>query len=886
MQENRVDPEAMLELANKELSERGVLTVYLGAAAGVGKTYTMLESGWENIREGVDTVVGYVETHGRAETDALVNGLEVIPTRDIEYRGKMFKEMDLDAILARKPHLVLVDEFAHTNIPGSRHAKRYQDVEELLEAGIDVYTTLNIQHIESVNDIVEQITGIAIKETVPDWIVQEGQIQLIDIPTDDLLERLAEGKVYIPEKANEAMQRFFRAGNISALRELALRYTASRVDKQIESYMKAHAIAGPWPASEKILVCIDTDPLSLSLIRSGKRLAEAYQGKLCVAYVERPADNYMNKRDTENLSRALRLAEELDAEVHKIAGSDIASEIVRFARNNNITQMIVGKRPRTRLHEIFIHSVTNKLINMSRGIVVHVITGEATSKDASKATETVASAKLDWRKLGIGVLMALVVTAIIAPFYDAIGIVNTTLAYFIPVVAAGMLGSKRSAVLTALVSIVLFDFIYVKPRFSFQVYDFRYMTSFILFIVVAYIIGEMKDRLNYQLEFIRTRERRAQALVALSREIVAERELDRILEYAVESIANSTGADVMLFMPDSNGKLKLITSKFQTEEDFLDDNEFGVASWVYEHKEMAGAGTDTLNGAAALYLPLDTEEGTQGVLGIRLEAIADFMTPEEERQLKIFANLTAVAIARVRLTEKLQQSKLVEESDKLHKALLSSLSHDLHTPLASIMGSVTALLDNEQAYDDNSRHMMLENINDGAFRMNRLVSNLLEMTKIESGSITLRREWCDIEDLFNAAYARVEKYLEDRRIELKLQENLSFVYADFVMIEQVLINLLDNAVKYSENDSLIEVSFVKEDNYADVRVINRGEGIPEADIKRIFDKFYRVRSPKKVSGSGLGLAICKGIVEAHGGRIEARNIADYGVEFEFTLPKP
>lgn len=885
MDESRVDPEAILEVANKELSVKGILTVYLGAAAGVGKTYAMLESGWENIREGVDVVVGCVVTHGRAETEALLDGLQVIPPKQVEYRDKIFQEMDIDAILARKPGMVLVDELAHTNIPGSRHAKRYQDVEELLDAGIDVYTTLNIQHLESVNDIVEQITGIEVKETVPDWIVQEGQIQLVDIPTDDLLERLQEGKVYIPEKASEAMRNFFRAGNISALRELALRYTASRVDRQVETYMKAHAIAGPWPASEKILVCIDTDPLSLSLIRSGKRLADAYQGRLCVVYVERAIDNYMSKRDTENLSRAFRLAEDMDAEVHRLAGSDIAGEIIRFARSNNITQMIVGKRPRTRLHEAFIQSATNKLVNISRGIVVHVITGEA-DEEKPKKQKGNQPVLIDWRKLGLGVLMTLIVTAIIAPFYNMLGIVNTTLAYFIPIIAAGLLGSKRSAVVTAIVAIVLFDFVYISPRFSFQIYDFRYMTSFVIFIAVAYIIGEMKDRLKYQLEFIRSRERRAQALFSLSRDIVAERELDRILQFAVESISNSTSADVVLFMPDSKGKLMPIASKFHNGDDFVDDNELGVAMWVYEHEVMAGAGTDTLHGAAALYLPLDTEEGTQGVLGIRLEENAEFMTPEEERQLKTFANLTAVAIARVRLTEKLQQSRLVEESDKLHKALLSSLSHDLHTPLASIMGSVTALLENEKAYDEHARREMLENINDGAFKMNRLISNLLEMTKIESGSVTLRRDWCDIEDLFNAAYSRAEKYLENRRIELKRQENLSFVYADFVMIEQVLINLLDNAIKYSENDSLIEVFFTKEENHAAVRVTNAGVGIPEEDLERVFDKFYRVRSPKKVSGSGLGLAICKGIVEAHGGHVTARNIAGYGVEFEFTLPKP
>lgn len=708
VKENRIDPDELMASLEKE--GYGKLTIFLGAAAGVGKTYAMLEAAKDKLSEGLDVVVGIVETHERADTELMRAGLPTVPTRHQEYKGKVFGEMDLDAILARCPQIVLVDELAHTNVTGSRHKKRYMDVKELLAAGINVYTTLNIQHLESLNDIIAQITGVTVRETVPDQILETAsQIKLIDIPPEELIQRLKEGK--------------------------------------------------------------DAGLSQTSNAERGKERGSGSQRRRSF------------------------------------------SVIPYFA----------------------------------------------------------------------SLLMMIVMTLIITPISAFLGIANISMLYLLPVLLSAARWGRLPAVVTATMGVITFDFFFVPPIFTFTVADLRYLLSFTIFMLVGLMTGTLSARLKEQIKYSRQRENRVSALYALSRDIAAVDKLDDVLESIVSNIAGTLEGQVVLLLPNEKGKL-VLKNGFRSNS-FINNSELAVASWVFDKGQKAGKGTETLGTAAALYLPLSTEQGVQGVLGICFNAQEAQNDPERLRLLEAFIGLAAMAINRIKLAEQARQTHTLIESERLRTALFNSLSHDLRTPLASIIGAVTGLIEDQNAvYSPEAQQDLLQTILHGAERMNRFVNNLLDMARLESGMLKLNKDWCDLQDIIGVAVNNLGEALTSRPLDINVQPELPLVRADFILIEQVLINLLDNALKYSEQDSKIVVSTQKRGKQVETAVANRGQGIPETDLSKVFDKFYRLNSPLQVSGTGLGLAICKGIIEAHGGEIWAENNKLGGVTITFTIP--
>ncbi|TGE33029.1 sensor histidine kinase KdpD [Desulfosporosinus sp. Sb-LF] len=874
---------------------KGKLTVFLGAASGVGKTYAMLEAAQGRLSEGMDVVIGQIETHGRPDTDAMLKGLTLISSRSLHYEDKIVYEMDLDAVLARCPQIVLIDGLAHTNVIGSRHKKRYMDVQELLASGINVYTTLNIQHLETLNDIVAQITGVTVRETVPDQVLDTAaQIQLIDIPPEELIQRFKDGKAFVPDQATEDLKKFFRPGNINALRELALRYTAQRVDRQLESYMQSHGIDGPWPTGEKILVCISSSPFSAQLIRIAKRMAERVQGEWFAVHVETLDRFPISEAEKDSMVKNFRLAEELGAEIIGLTGNNVVEEILELARKRNVSQIIIGKPERTRFWEIIRGSIVDKVIRHSHGISIHVIPGSQQETESGRINvvsekEEDIGARTKRRSLYpvfpyiASSLMVIVITFGITLISTFLGLVNISLLYLLPVLLSAARWGTFPAIFTAIMGTLTFDLFFVPPIFSITVADLRYFISFAIFILVGLIIGTLSVRLKKQITYSRKRENSISSLYALSRDIAAADNLDAVLECIVNNVSNTLDGQVMVLIP--NEKAQLVLRKVSGLNNFYNTNELAVATWVYERGQKAGKGTETFGVAAALYLPLNTEQGTHGVLGICFNETVSQFDAERIRLLEAFTGLAAMAINKVKLADQARESLAMVESERLRTALFNSLSHDLRTPLSSIIGAVTGLLEDKNVvYSPDVRNELLQTILQGAERMNRFVSNLLDMARLESGMLRLNKEWCDLQDIIGVSINRLGVSLNRRPIDIEIQDELPLVQADGILIEQVFINLLDNAIKYSEKGSKISVSIKQQEERLEIVVANRGQSIPETDLSKVFDKFYRLNSPLQVSGTGLGLAICKGLIEAHGGDIWADNNKLGGVTITFNLP--
>lgn len=883
--ERRVDPDALLEVSRRE--EKGKLTVFLGAAAGVGKTYAMLESAHERLSESTDVVVGWVETHGRQETAALLEGLPVVSPRSIEYHGRTFQEMDLDALLARHPELALVDELAHSNIPGSRHARRYQDVEELLNAGVNVFVTLNIQHIESLNDVVARITGVRVHETVPDRLLEKAdQIQLIDIPPEELLQRLQEGKVYVPEQAEQAVQKFFRPGNINALRELALRHTAERVDNQLRQYMRVHAISGPWPAGERVMACVSASPFSAQVIRTARRMAANLKADLLVAYVER-VDRLSNDEEQEQLQSNLRLAEGLGAEVIHLSGDDVAAELLYLARRKNVTQLVVGKALHSPIRQLWRGSLVDRIIRGSTGIGVHIVPDmprqrAVTRRPARGIYEANApsAAYLGY----VETLATVAVTGLFSwIFARPLGITNIALLFLLPVLYAATRQSKIPAILASLLGVLAFDFLFIPPRLSFTVQDVRYLLSFAIFVIIGMTTATLATRLRRQVEHTRKHAAMTESLYGLSRSIAAVNDTNQVIREVANCVAETVQGGVAIYLPARTGRLEQQVIIGRDAFRLSSENELAVATWVFEHGQTAGKTTDTLSGATGLHLPLKSESRTLGVLAVALDTPGQI--PAEQRQLlEAVANLTALALTRLQFASEASRVLQLAESERLRSTVLNSISHDLRTPLASIIGAATGLLDDEGLYDDSGRESLLLTIKDEAIRMNTLVNNLLDMTRLESGALRIKKDWCDIQEIIGVALRRCHDILEGRPIAIDIPPGLLLVSADFGLIEQVLVNLLDNAVKYSPKDTAISLRVFRERDEIQVEVADRGPGLPAEDVRRVFEKFSRSDAVRHISGTGLGLSICRGFIEAHGGRIWAANRPGGGAVFAFTLP--
>jgi two-component system, OmpR family, sensor histidine kinase KdpD len=878
---DRPDPEALLAhiKAEEARQRRGKLKIFLGAAAGVGKTYSMLEAVREQKADGIDAVVGYVETHGRAETDALLEGLEILPPRMVDYRGTALREFDLDGALARHPGLILVDELAHTNAPGLRHAKRWQDVVELLDAGINVYTTMNVQHLETLNDVVAKITGVVVRETVPDSVFEQAdEVELIDLPPDELLERFKDGKVYMPEQAQEAVKHFFRKGNLIALRELALRRTAERVDAQMRVYMHEHAIGKAWPTAERLLVCISPGPESARLVRAAKRMADRLGAPWVAAYVESPGQLRLPAEVRDRVTQTLRLAEQLGAETVRLPGEKMSEAILRFAHDRNVTKIVVGK-PRRRLWtRILIGSIVDALVQGSGDIDIYVISAEREQHGVPPAPLARRAIPSDWAPYGWATAVVALATGaawLTLPYFE---LANLVMLYLLGLVVVATRYGRGPSLVASILSVAALDFFFVPPVFTFAVSDVKYLFTFVVMLVVGLVTSSLAARIRTQAEAARLREQRTAALYAMSRELASTRGVDKLLTIAMRHISEVFRSQVVVLLPGAGGALV----SAEGGQFPVDSNELGVSKWVHEHHQPAGLGTSTLPGAAALYLPLQAPRGPVGVLGVRPADPHSLDSPDQLHQLETFANQTALAIERAQLADEAQQTQVRMETERLRNSLLSSVSHDLRTPLATITGAATTILENGAKLNERTRQGLLESVREEAERLNRLVQNLLEMTRLESGALQLRREWHPLEEVIGAALSRLGKELGDRRVETRVPPDLPLVPLDDVLIEQVLVNLLDNAVKYTPGGSPLRIMATSTGEAITVEVADHGPGLPRGEEDRVFEKFYRAIPGGR--GAGLGLAICQGIVKAHGGNIWAQNLPEGGVAFLFTLP--
>jgi two-component system sensor histidine kinase KdpD len=883
LQKDRPNPDELLAQVKAEEQQRtrGKLKIFLGYVAGVGKTYAMLEAARQRQAEGIEVVVGYVETHGRAETEALLQGLEIIPRRQVAYRGVSLPEMDVDAVLARRPPLVVVDEFAHTNAPGSRHPKRYQDVEELLIAGIDVYTTLNIQHLESLNDVVAQITGVTVRETVPDRLLDEAnEIVLIDLPTNELLQRLNEGKVYVPDQAARAMQKFFRPGNLAALREMALRRAAERVDDQMRAYMQTRAIPGPWPVAERLLVCVSPSPLSERVVRAGRRLADPLNAEWLAVYVETPGQASLPEADRSRVARTLQLAETLGAKSITLTGRDVVETLVSYARQHNVTKIIAGKPARPAWRDWLSRSLVDKLIQYSGDIDVYIITD--TSKTVQPAEPFTFKPRSSWpgyvQSLGLVGLVTLIGELI----HTYIVPTNLVMLFLLVVVIAAVRLGRGPAIVASISSVLVFDFLFVPPRLTFAVSDTQYLLTFAALFIVGFVISTLVSQTREQAVAALRREAQTTAVYALSRDLAGAVGLEAITQAVITHIGQTFDREVAIFLPVPDGQRLVVQA---ASADFgLDEDKYVVATWAFQHGQPAGRGTDTLVAADARYLPLKTARGVVGVLSIKLSKTGQASTPEQRRLMDTFASQTALAIERAQLAEQARQAQLVRETEKLQAALFDSLSHDLRTPLASITGSLSSLLDTESQLGPDIRRDLLKTAYEEADRLNRLVGNLLDMTRVQAGALKLAPQPCDLQDLIGVALQQFTVALRQRPVKVDIPADLPLVPLDFVLMTQVLTNLLDNAIKYAPPEAPLEVKVHRRDREIELQVADSGPGIAPTDLPHVFDKFYRSPQVGRIRGTGLGLAISKGIVEAHQGQIRLENRPGGGVVATITLP--
>ncbi|MCK1339277.1 sensor histidine kinase KdpD [Bradyrhizobium sp. 38] len=889
--EQRPSPEALLEAARREESASGKLKIFVGAAPGVGKTYEMLQSAHARRKAGIDVVVGFVETHGRAETEALVRGLEVIPRKKLDYRGQMVEEMDLDAVIERRPKIALVDELAHTNGPLCRHPKRYLDVEELLSHGIDVYTAVNIQHIESLNDVVAQITHVRVRETVPDSIFDRADaIELIDLTPDDLIQRLKEGKVYVPKQAERALEHYFSPGNLTALRELALRRTAERVDEQLLSHMQANAISGPWAASERILVCVSEDPRAAGLVRYTKRLADRLHAPFTAVSIETRRSLQLSDEQRDRLADTLRLAESLGGEALTIpgVGRRLADDVVNFAQGNNVTQIVIGKSTRSRWFEMTRGSVVHDLVRRSGNISVHVIPGDELTSEPAPKTAVQTAARSDpfdarpyLKALGITAL-GLAAAVAIKPY---VGIENVDLMFLSAVVTVAVRHGLWPSLLASVAASLSYNFFFLPPVYTFTITDPTNVAAFFFFMLIAFVVSNVAGRVRTQADTAIGRIRTTEQLYAFSRKLAGTGTLDDVLWATAYQIALMLKVRVVLLLPEEG--LLTVKSGYPPEDD-LDQADLAAANWACSNDRPAGRGSDTLPGAKRLFLPMRTGRGPIGVIGIDNDRTGPLLTPDQRRLLDALVDQGALAIERVLLVEDVDRVKRTVESERLRSALLTSISHDLKTPLASVLGAASTMRDLASALSDTEKRDLLATVIDESERLNRFIANLLDMTKLESGAIVPNTALHDLGEIVGSALRRAAKILTAHKVELVLAADLPMLQLDAVLFEQVLFNLLDNAAKYSPPDTTVSIRSRRGGDHVILQIADEGDGIPPEELESVFDKFYRAQKGDHVRpGTGLGLAISRGFVEAMRGTISAANRSDRnGAVLTIRLPIP
>lgn len=882
----RPSPEALLkQAARAEGGGRGRLKIFLGAAPGVGKTYAMLSAARQRLAEGGEVVVGLVETHGRAETAALVEGLERVPLRLVAYKGQTLEEMDLDALLARHPGLALVDELAHTNAPGSRHPRRSADVEELLAAGIDVWTTLNIQHLESLNDVVARITRIRVRETVPDSLLDlADEIEVVDITPEDLLTRLREGKVYARRTAARAMAHYFSPGNLTALRELALRRTAESAEARLREHMQAHAIEGPWPAGERILVCVTRAASGAALVRYGRRLAERLHAPWTALFVETPRHARRTEAERDAIADSLRLAEELGGESAVVPGREVPATILAYAREHNFSAIVVGKPVRPRWRRLLRPPVAEAVIAAAGEIPVHVVGGERPPAAPLRLPKLPRGAG-DLRPYLISFAATVAATLIGIGLREVLAVGSVALAYLTTVLAVGAFFGLGPSLFACVLGVAAYNFFFLPPLYTFTIADPENVTALVFFLIAALIAGNLASRVRAQALTARTRARTTEQLYQFSRKLAGIGGLDDLLWAVAYQIAAMLEVRVVVLLAEETGGIAVRAG--YPPEDALDEADLAAATWCWRHLRPAGRGADTLPGARRLFLPLRTAAGAVGAVGVDRDEEGPPLAPPERRLLDALADQAAVAIERISLTADVERVRLQAETERLRSALLTSLSHDLRTPLAAIVGAASSLQSYHELMDSSARGELLGTIRDEAERLNRFVGNLLDMTRLESGALAPRLEALDPGEAIGAALERTKRLMAGHRVVLDLPPDLPPARLDAVLFEQILFNLLDNAAKYAPAGSTVTLR-ARPDVAAGhlvVQVIDEGPGIPQEELERVFDKFHRVHgTDHRRAGTGLGLAICRGFVEAMGGRIAATNRPDRsGAIFTLTL---
>lgn len=884
MSDQRPDPDELLERVQREeeKSRRGKLKVFFGASAGVGKTFAMLSAAQQLRGQRLDVLVGIVETHGRAETMALLEGMEVLPLKEIEYRGKMLREFDLDAALKRRPVLILVDELAHTNVQGSRHPKRWQDVEELLAAGMDVYTTLNVQHLESLNDVIGAITGIRVWETVPDKVFdQADEVVLVDITPDELLQRLHDGKVYIPQQAQAAIRNFFRKGNLIALRELSLRRTADRVDDQMRTYRQERSIDKVWQTKENLLVCVGPQPGAEKIIRRASRLASELDVEWHAIYVETPQLQRLPSDERERILRTLRLAHELGAQTATLSGQDAAETVVEYAYSRNLSKLVVGRdykdwRPWRRSFTDRIGRLSSDLdiIQVAREIPDQTEKPRRTRLPGRDERPRFAWQPYAWAVAACG--MATLLGTGMQPYFE---LANIVMIFLLAVVLIGVKFDRGPSVLAAFLSVILFDFFLVPPHLSFAVSDAQYLVTFAVMLAVALVIGQLTANLRYQAQIATHRETRLRALYEMARDLSGVLLPDQIIDISHKFIEATFGVQIAILLADEHDKLQPAIR----DANPVPTVDLSIAQWSFDHNQPAGFSTDTLPGSPILYLPLRAPMRMRGVLAIESAHPRWLLIPEQRRQMDGFAALIATALERVHYIEVAQDAVVRMESERLRNSVLSALSHDLRTPLTALVGLTDTLIRTPPALSDPQLNLA-DAIRDQAFRMSALVNNLLDMARLQAGNVKLNLQWQLLEEVVGSAQKAREQQLEHHHVHAMLPPDFPLLEFDAVLIERVLCNLLENAAKYTPPGSEIRIDAVIRNAEAQISVTDNGPGLLHGSEETIFEKFTRGEKESTKPGVGLGLAICRAIVEAHKGRIWAENVPSGGARFTFTLP--
>jgi two-component system sensor histidine kinase KdpD len=884
MTDERPDPDALLARVKQEEAQaaRGKLKIFFGACAGVGKTCAMLTAARAVRAQGTAVVIGVIETHGRPETQALVSGFEQLPLRRAAYRGKTLHEFDLDAALARRPALVLVDELAHSNVPGSRHPKRWQDVEELLAAGIDVWTTVNVQHLETLNDVVSGITGIRVWETVPDRVFDEAdEVVIVDLPPDDLLQRLKEGKVYMPQQAATAVKNFFRKGNLIALRELALRRTADRVDDEMLQYRRTQSVAPVWQTREALLLCIGPDERSEKLVRSTARLASQLNVPWHCVYVETPHLQRLPDAVRQRVMQALKLAQDAGATTATLAGSSLAGAVVRYAHEHNLSRVVMGRdtgRGRAPWRPRLADAVGAQGEDLD---VIQVALPPRERKprpSAGIAAEGSTRERAAWQPYAWSAGVCAVVTLLTAPLHSVLELANIVMLFLLAVMLVALRLGRGPAVLAAFLSVAAFDFFYVPPRYTFSVSDAQYVLTFGVMLAVALVIGQLTAGLKFQARVSTQREERVRALYEMSRDLSGALIVEQVAEIGARFLAAEFGARATLFVADLQDRL-LPPAPLPLAPDALDA---AIAQWAFDHGEPAGRGTHTLPGAPVLYLPLKAPMRMRGVLAIEPRDAAVLAGPDQRRVLDTCASLLAISLERIHYVDVAQNTTVQMESERLRNSLLAAISHDLRTPLAALVGMSDSLA---LAQPEPRQAEIARSIREAALRMNAQVNNLLDMARLQSGQVQLNRQWLPLEEVIGSALRGLEGSLAPERVQVQLPPDLPLLNVDPALFERVLWNLLENAAKYTPSGSLIEIGAQDAGERVRVTVSDHGPGLPRHREAAIFQMFERGRKESATPGVGLGLAICRAIVEAHGGTIRGESRSEGGARFTIELPR-